>query len=612
VRIARPALPVGRLALGALRRTAGFLRETILPAALVACLEFLGPHVPHDGADLIVLLGVALIGAFVATEARAGRLPGTRRLARAARRRLVAWVRRLQPRYAVAFRPTRNTEAQPDATLRAPAAVLAAAAVLLAALGDALFQGLLWVKVHASYTLYLAGLTSIWAVQAMAILGGGLAAAHWLQSRQRTRPGPPSGGLLLLLGAGWVLAIFALIALPGAVPLAALLLIAWWRDRRLRTVPVRTYLFCRRDARGRPLAIPVHDYLRRVHAAIVLALAVAIVLGQAQRLWIAAWPDGPFAFTTWLGLLATLCALLLAARAGAHFQRTMGGGEIPPEVPLTPTLWLRTPRDVPDAADAFATQDAWHRIAREHGWLVLRDNTPPEHEYDLVMGDPADPRRFDPPPIADGAEARFQLERRFHVVMRRRFHRAFRSLFKRLRAEKPSGGTGYLFCPHVWLVPGVVRDVEPGPQGKGSSGSIGGPAFHGPPYARAFPARVRRYIGGVLRDLQVDMVFFEDAIQWADLRRVLGVAFEIHDQGRAPLLERHFVGVPRVRVVLQEEAAEPEPSRSWLEGGSPGFEADSPGHARILVVLRDRGGEDEPIAPDPADTWIRTPSLVGG
>ncbi len=32
--------------------------------------------------------------------------------------------------------------------------------------------------------------------------------------------------------------------------------------------------------------------------------------------------------------------------------------------------------------------------------------------------------------------------------------------------------------------------------------------------------------------------------------------------------------------------------------------------ARILVVLRNRGGEEEPAAPEPVDTWIRTPSLV--
>lgn len=605
----RSALPAVRIVLVAARQAAGFLREAALLAAVVVGLELAGPHLPHDGADLIALIGALLVGSLLAVLARAGWMPRTRARVVGLRRRVVAWARGLQPRFAVAFRRTEGARPLPDRTLLAPLVVCAVVALLVLLLGERLFEGLAVLKAHVSYTLYLACLAAIWSLQALAVLGGGLATVHWIQDSTR-RGRPPSRSLLVGVACAWFASLVALITLPGAVPLVVLLLLAWWRDRALGDAPLSTYLFCRRDARGRPRTISVHRYLRRVHAALVLGAAVVIVLGQAQRLWLGEWPAGAFAFTTWLGLLSSLCALLLVVRAGVHFQRAAGGGAIPPEVPLTPTLWLRTPADTPGAREVLAEQDAWCRVAREGGWLALRGRRPPEHDYDLVLGDPADPRRFLPRPALDDDDARFQLERRFHVVMRRRFHRAFRSLFKKLRANKPEAGSGFLFCPHVWLVPGVVRDVEPGPRRQDGAGSLAGPVFHGPPYAEAFAPRVRRYIGAVLRDLQVDIIFFEDAITWADLKRVLVVAFEIHDQRRAPLQERHFVGVPRVRVVIQEEAAEPEPTPGWLEGGAGRYEAAASGHARILVVLRDRGGETKPLTPDPADTWIRTPSLV--
>jgi hypothetical protein len=146
------------------------------------------------------------------------------------------------------------------------------------------------------------------------------------------------------------------------------------------------------------------------------------------------------------------------------------------------------------------------------------------------------------------------------------------------------------------MVPGVVRDTD-------AADSRAGPRVHGPPYATAFPPRVRRYLGEVLRSLQVDVVYWEDAVAWPDLRRALGVAFEMHDQGRVPLTEKAFFGLPRVRVVLQEEDAEAEPPER-----TPPTRAA--GHARMLLVLKDRGGADEPAATDPIGSRTRIPSLV--
>ncbi len=613
-----PSLSAGRSVFRAVRRGAGILREAALLAGFVALIELARPYATHDGKDLIVLVGALLLGMLLAKAAQSGWLPATCRLGAAIKRRGARIVARLSPRYAVAFRPSESARALPDRTLWAPILVLAGLTVAVLLLGKHtgvlrhyLFEGLLFVKLSVSYTLYLALLALLWSALALTALIGSRVAANWLAESTRA-PGSSAHLPLIILGVLWVAGLAALLALPGIAALVALLAIGWLRGRTLSNMPARSYLFCRRDAEGRPRAVPVHRYLRRIHTGMVALLALIVVLAQSQRLWLAEWPAGPFAFTTWLGILASLMALLLVARAGVHFNRLLGGGGIPPEVPLTPTLWIRTPEGAAGATDEWARSEAWYHVARDNGWLALRDARPPEHEYDLVMGVDSDPRRFKPRPPSDEKDASFQLERRLHIVMRRRFRRSFEGLFKRLRAETPEEGTGYLFCPHIWLVPGVVRDVEPGQrtQQQDSNSTLGSGGFYGPPYAAAFPNRVRRYVGSILRDLQVDIIYWEDAIQWRDLRRVLGVAYEIHDQGRGPALERHFIGIPRVRIVIQEEAAEPEPSRSWLEGGKPSFDEVAPGHARILLVLRDRGKNEEAEAPDPVDSWIKTPSLV--
>jgi hypothetical protein len=166
--------------------------------------------------------------------------------------------------------------------------------------------------------------------------------------------------------------------------------------------------------------------------------------------------------------------------------------------------------------------------------------------------------------------------RRFHVVNRREFFRRFHSVVKEARPARRRGGTGFLFCPHVWLVPSLLRDGE-----KGASGV-------GRPFAHVFTPRLRRYLGGFLREIGVDVVYWEDAVAWADLRRVLGVAFECWDQRHTPVKERHFVGIPRVRVVLHEEdAEEATESATRPTGWRPPVAAG----ARILVILRDRGGD---------------------
>lgn len=594
-------LPSTRTVGFALRRAGSLLRESLLLAGAISLVEAGGRFTPHDGADLIVVIGAVLLGLLLTQAARQGWMPASRHVALAVWARMRGLGRRVAPRYAVAFRPAPEAHVLPDRTLAGPQLWILGALIAIASAGPYLLAGLLWVKTSVAYTPYLLGLALVWSVLFLAVVFGCVAAAQWLHGVARTRGG---GALPFALFAGvWVVGLVALSFLPGCVALVTVLITGWLSGRSLGRMPPQGYLFCRRDGHGQARTIPVHDYLKQVHTVIVLALAVVVALGNSERLWFAEWPAAPFAFTNWLGLLASLCALLLIGRTGVHFRRIIGGGAVPPEVPLTPTLWIKRPPMRDEASGEALQETFWYRVARDAGWLVLRDGDEPEHEYDLVLGDEVSPRRFQPREPHDDEDARFQLARRFHVVLRRRFHRCLEALHKQLRAEVPSEGTGFLFCPHVWLVPGVVRDVD--------HRELTGTPTYGPPYAQAFDARTRRYVGALLRDLQIDILYWEDAISWKDLRRVLTVAYEIHDQRRGPLKERHFLGLPRVRVVIQEEAAEADAPAIIPSAEPTGLPESASGYARILLILRDRGSREDAETPEPADRGIRTPSLVG-
>ncbi|MDJ0520466.1 MAG: hypothetical protein QNJ90_00170 [Planctomycetota bacterium] len=600
MRTSRPIPSTRGLGL-ALRRTGSVIRESLLLAAAITLVEAAGPFAAHDGADLIVVIGAALLVALLTQAGRIGWLPASAHVVSRTWLRLKAAALRLAPRYAVAFRPSPGAEVLPDRTLAAPRLWLLGLLVALTAGGPYLFDGLLLLREHVAYTIYLIALAAVWSVLFFAVVFGCIAAAQWLHAVARRRGG--SALPFAAFTAFWVAGLVGLSFLPGWVALGVVLVAGWLSGRALLRMPPQVYLFCRRDVQGRSRTIPVHLYLQQVHTVIVLALAVVIVLGNTSRLWFAEWPSTPFAFTSWLGLLASLCALLLIARTGTHFRRIVGGGSVTPEVPLTPTLWIKRP-PIRDEADEEAQREAyWHRVARDDGWLVLPEMDTPRHAYDLVLGDEANPRAFRPREAFDEEDARFQLARRFHVVHRRRFHRSFERLFKSLRAETPAEGTGYLFCPHVWLVPGVVRDVD--------HRELTSNPTYGPPYARAFDSRTRRYIGSVLRDLQVDLIYWEDAISWKDIRRVLTIAYEIHDQRRSPLLDRHFQGLPRVRVVIQEEAADADGPQIVPTDKASSLPEPASGYARILLILRDRGERDDADVLDPADYGVRTPTLVG-
>ena len=131
----------------------------------------------------------------------------------------------------------------------------------------------------------------------------------------------------------------------------------------------------------------------------------------------------------------------------------------------------------------------------------------------------------------------------------------------------------------------------------GSGRTVLGGRHVGRPFADVFPLRTRRYLHQVLHALEVDAIYWDARIPWPTLRLVLGVLFETYDQGRWPALDRHFVGLPRVRVLIQE----PED----VDGGpgpGAGLPPDAPPlRARLLLIRRDQGGSEvDEEAPAPS------------
>lgn len=586
---APPLLPLRLKLLLRPRPMAKALVEVTLLAWAVVLLEAVGARVaPGGAADVFGFVVAAVLAACLAAAAKAGHLPGTSRVFQGLKRGGISVLRRLDPPSGVAFRLP--PQIRQDRARRAPAAVLLVLVVLALLFGHRLLPALGWVRDHVSFTVHLLGLVVLWGLYGTITVAALLAARVSLRGR-----GEQAARLLPMTGL--IVAVVALAALPGwaaavifaAVTLASVLAVV--------RKPIGSYHLYRREPDGVCLVVAVHDYLRGAFMLVMLVLLLATVLAQTSRFTEASFPTGPFTLTQALGLSATAGALLLVLRLAAYLHRMLGAPDTWPEVPLVPTLWW-------PASDPHL---GWVREARDRGWVVDGEIRVPPGGYDLLAEREGDPQRFRlPPRDLDLDEACFRLERRFHVVKRRVFYRRFRSLHKRLLAQD-TPGCGYLFCPHAWPIPGVVRDTGGAVVEDASGRSQLGGLLVGPPFASVFPVRLRRYLHGVFQALDLDVLYWEDGVKWSDLRRVLGVMFENYDQGRFPAQDRHFLGLPRVRVLIQEPE---DGEEAFLE--APACERDAtppPLRARALVIRKDGGG-DEVDAPTRAPS-TRRPEPVG-
>jgi len=275
---------------------------------------------------------------------------------------------------------------------------------------------------------------------------------------------------------------------------------------------------------------------------------------------------------------------------GVHVLRARLSNPARPMRPLVRVV------SVAPGADEGLERLAGERL-REAGFRVVRGPAglgPLAAEIELA----AEPRVGRPPgtwPVGltardlEDPECHHRLRRRNEVLARRRLRSGLKRLFKiaaARRRERDGSGSGFWIGPHLWFVTHLSRDSS----GEDALGTIG-PAYH-----TVIERAARHHLWTVLGALEVDLIFLEDGVGFRRFQRVLSMLFEHHDifAGRRPLEERHFAGLPGVRVLLHDFALDrPLDSARYPE---PDYE--DLGRARILHVFRDRGEEEEsPVDP---------------
>ncbi len=201
------------------------------------------------------------------------------------------------------------------------------------------------------------------------------------------------------------------------------------------------------------------------------------------------------------------------------------------------------------------------------------------------------------------ADTLARLRRRSGVVHRRLLVRGVERQLGRARATVGDRGDGFWLAPQHWFLSGPCRDVPEPAAGEQRLLEPGGRQ----PWWTVLSWRTRVHFAVLMRDLDIDLLFVEDGVSLTAVRSVLETMFELHDVfgGRTPLTERHFRGVPGVRVLLHDCGVE-QPPRS---DGYPEPEYREVARARVLHVFRDRGGEREDV-PVHGDRTGRSTPLI--
>lgn len=221
---------------------------------------------------------------------------------------------------------------------------------------------------------------------------------------------------------------------------------------------------------------------------------------------------------------------------------------------------------------------------------ALRPEDPGHHELPVSGRITIHPDDLHHPDVQDAI-------RHVHEVRcRRELLRGLDDLFRFAAERRFEQGHGFWIAPHLWFVTHMTRDTS-----EDDSWSVG------PPYHRLLDRSARHHLHRILHALEIDLLFVEDGVRFDHLRLVFRALFDAYDffgGGRAE--ERHFDGLPGVRVVIHEFTME----RSFTESGYPEVNYEEIGRARILHVFRDRGGPDD-RADVPIDSdLVGEPALV--
>lgn len=194
------------------------------------------------------------------------------------------------------------------------------------------------------------------------------------------------------------------------------------------------------------------------------------------------------------------------------------------------------------------------------------------------------PLRLSPADLA-GRAIWERLARRDEIQRRRQIMRGLEKLFKRAAARSPAGGQGHWLGLQHWFMLGMSRDREEA-EADLKEGSFFG-TIVGEPFHVGFPREARHHWWRIARALQVDLLFVEDPVPFPKLERVVRVLLETYDVhgGRQRAEERHFSGLPGVRVMIHEFRLDDE-RISASPYPQPSYE--DLGRARVLHVFKDR------------------------
>jgi len=552
----------------------------------------------QGGSDVTDLVGLVLVGALVrfATGAHRRRsLPGFDRLKRAGLS-LTSALRARVPDFGVDLR-------EDVAHTRGVPPLLSAAATLCVAILAAEVAWVTWAGVSfrgaatsVFYLGYLALLGLLWAglcvaaafIAAMVVvtIHDTLQRRHRGDRRRSRRPqalwiagfflAVLLGGLLLPV---WVSNCFLVVAF-------AFIIVA----RRALRLPPLTLLW--RDLDGKVGALDWYDWVSTQAALMWWGYAILVVaaLGGDAFAWplpavastpitgflghVAAWIGGPGAVVITLGMLGLYRGALRAdpsapCPTSIHVSREQGD-----------------PRDERSVAALFESR----------GWGVRWDPAAPERcdvrirLVDPPMKPPKDGRWRWPIPVSasalDAPELIELLERRDVVQRRRLLVKGLARLFRRAHATPYEKGSGFWIAPHYWFVLGLTRDTDEEDFGEDATIADG---MIGPPYPLVIPLPARQHGYQVLRAVHVDIIFVEDGVAWAQVRRVLGRIFRHYDAGGGRIEEHHFVAIHKIRAVLHDL----EPGGKLDKQGYPEPDYDDLGRARVLHLFKDRGGDEE-------------------
>jgi hypothetical protein len=599
--------PVGRAAKFA---WAAFFDAAVL-AAIVAAGETAGRAIRSDWAGVLLFLALASFGAlswFRSAEAPVARL--LREAGAAIRRRAL---RAVSYGFGFDFKPEARERAfRVPAAMEALFFLLAAAACLLArALPHALVR-----LQEVSGTAFLCALGLLWIAFAATVFAGGvgvfaLAQTVLQEAGLRDNPAAPGRdrkgrrGLALMAAAAGAALLLA--ALPGgasafaALAGIAVLHLALGRLPRRGDTP-RVLLVDRETGAARRTSLFRLEHALMAGFALWPAALVAFSCGSAavpEALSLGGFaPAGSGLSFGVTGFAARLSAFLALAFLLAFTWRSLRTNWV---------CWRRGPAR--PRAKTLGTRPGLLGGPVPRPWRVLRTRRPPSCDGADLDYEPARKGRLpgEAPPLRrdlnglDEKEFRFLLDHFDFVSKRREFYRGLSRLLKTAAGYEFASGGGFLLSPHHFFVEGMHRDDPGGPESESR--------IIGPPFSELWRVRTRQFLYEAFTGMGVDILYFEDCVQWPQLRSVLDQAFEVYmDSGeKRPLRESDFRFLNGVRVFI--ENLEPGRERAKREGyEEPHFENLS--RATVLIVCKDRGGEKNPERENSPDE--RVPMTMAG